>query len=119
MKKILVVEDTESIREELCDILRMEGYHVFEADNGKHGLKIAKQETIHLIISDIVMPEVDGLDFFKEINLNTKTKNIPFIFLSARANKETMKTAMGMGALDYIIKPVNPDDLLLVVNKNL
>jgi len=119
MKNILVVEDTASIREEVCEILKMEGFNVFEAENGMIGLDIAKKELPNLIISDIVMPELSGFDFFKEITDNISTMNIPIIFLSARADIESVNEAIEMGVVEYIIKPVSPDILINIVNKKL
>lgn len=116
MKNILVVEDTEAIREELCDILRMEGFSVFEAENGLDALDIAKKEIPNLIISDVLMPGLDGFQLYKELEKNSETKEIPFIFLSAKANKEAIIKGLRMGAQDYIIKPVSPDELLYAVN---
>jgi len=116
MKNILVVEDTEAIREELCDILRMEGFSVIEADNGIAALDIAKKEKLNLIISDVLMPGLDGFELYKELEKNNLTKEIPFIFLSAKANKDAIVKGLRMGAKDYIIKPVSPDELLFAVN---
>ena len=118
-KNILVIDDTAAIREEVCDILRMEGFGVFEAENGKIGLQIAKKELPNLILSDILMPELDGYELFDELAKDPSTKHIPIVFLSAKANKEAMVKGLRMGAKDYIIKPVSPDVLLSVVNEKI
>ena len=119
MKNILVIEDKSAIREEVCDILRMEGFDVFEAENGKVGLEIAKKEIPNLIISDILMPELNGFELYEELCKDELTKNIPIIFLSAKANKEAIIKGLRMGAEDYIIKPVSPDVLLCAVNNKI
>ena len=114
-KNILVVEDTIAIREEICDILRMEGFNVSEAENGKIGFQVAKKINPNLIITDILMPEMGGFELFDILSENTMTKKIPVIFLSAKANKETVNKGKALGCGEYIIKPVSPDDLLNVV----
>jgi len=112
---ILVIEDTSSIREEICDILRMEGFNVTEAENGQIGLNIAKQTTPDLIITDVLMPEMGGFELFDSLADNIKTQKIPVVFLSAKANKETVQKGKKLTGGDYIIKPVSPDTLLNVV----
>ena len=119
MKNILVIDDTLAIREEVCDILRMEGFDVFEAKNGIEGLNIAKKEIPNLIISDILMPELNGYELLEKLSKDERTKNIPIIFLSAKANKESLIKGLRMGAEDYIIKPVSPDVLLFAVNEKI
>ncbi len=114
-KNILVIEDANAIREEICDILRMEGFTVSEAENGKIGFQIAKATNPNLIITDILMPEMDGFQLFDILAKNSSTKEIPVIFLSAKANKEAVAKGKALGSGDYIIKPVSPDDLLNVV----
>jgi DNA-binding response OmpR family regulator len=119
MRKILIVEDTQAIREELFDIFTLEGYLVFEAENGKKGLKIALKENPNLIISDIRMPEMNGFEMFKKLKKNDKTKAIPLIFLSAKGEKEDIKTGMNHETQDYLTKPINVNDLLNAVEKKI
>ena len=119
MKNILVIEDKSAVLEEICDMLRMEEFNVFEAKNSKTGLKIAKKEIPNLIISDIIMPELNGFELFEELGKDKLTRNIPIIFLSAKANKETVIKGLRMGAENYIIKPVSPDVLLYAVNEKI
>ena len=119
MRKILVVEDTLAIREEVFDILILEGYRVFEAKDGKKGLEIALKENPDLIISDILMPEMSGFEMFEKLKKNDKTKAIPLIFLSAKGEKEDIKTGMNHGAQDYLTKPININDLLSAVEKKI
>jgi len=119
MKKILVVEDTQVIREEIRDILTMENFKVFEASDGIEGLESVKQAMPDLIISDISMPKLDGYEFLMELKKHVKTENIPFIFLSAKADLRDIRKGMNMGAEDYLTKPLSPDDLIIAVNKKL
>ena len=113
--KILVIEDTSVVREEICDILKMEGFGVFEATNGEEGVKIAKSTHLNLIISDIIMPGMDGFEVFETLSKDNITNKIPVIFLSAKANKEAVLKGKQLGCKDYIIKPVSPDVLLNIV----
>jgi two-component system sensor histidine kinase/response regulator len=112
MYKVLIVEDTLAIREEIYDILSMEGYDVFQAENGLIGFKVALKEHPDLIISDILMPALNGFEMFKKLQKNKKTERIPLIFLSAKAEKEDIRTGMNLGAEDYLTKPININDLL-------
>jgi len=119
MYKILIVEDTLVIREEVYDILSMEGYRVYQAENGKIGLEIAIKKQLDLIISDILMPELNGLEMFEKLKKNKKTANIPLIFLSAKGEKEDIRSGMIAGAEDYLVKPINTNELIKVVQNKL
>ncbi|NOZ34522.1 MAG: response regulator [Chlorobi bacterium] len=116
---ILVVEDTSAVREEICDILKMEGFNVTEAENGKQGLKLAQIVKPNLILSDIVMPEMNGFELYEKIQENSEINNIPVVFLSAKADKNILKKAKEMGTGEYIIKPVSPDTLIKTIKKEL
>lgn len=115
MYKILIVEDTLEIREEIADILMMEGYNVLQAENGRVGYEKALNENPDLIISDILMPELNGIEMFKKLKKEARTDSIPLIFLSAKAEKNDIRAGMNLGAEDYLSKPVNIDDLVNAV----
>ena len=115
MFRILIVEDTLTIREEIHDILVMEGYIVFEAENGGIGFEIALKERPDLIISDILMPKLNGFEMYKKLQNNKTTKLIPLIFLSAKAEKSDIRAGMNLGAEDYLTKPIDVEDLLNTV----
>ncbi|PKV65874.1 MULTISPECIES: response regulator [unclassified Polaribacter] len=119
MHKILIVEDTLSIREEVFDILTMEGYTVFQAENGEIGFEMALKEKPDLIISDILMPEMNGFEMFEKLHKEKKTKSIPLIFLSAKGEKRDIRIGMNLGAEDYLTKPVNIDDLMSAVENKI
>ena len=119
MKTILVVEDTKAVREEICDILRIEEYEVIEAVDGLKGLKAVNNKLPDLIITDILMPRLDGYKFIEELKSQDKTKNIPVIFLTAKAGKADKKQGMKLGVNDYLIKPLSPNDLLEAVSNKL
>jgi two-component system sensor histidine kinase/response regulator len=119
MYKILIVEDTLAIREEIFDILIMENYTVFQAKNGKTGFEIALKEEPDLIISDILMPELNGIEMFKKLQTDKKTRSIPLIFLSAKGEKKDIRNGMNLGAEDYLTKPINVNDLLNAVKNKI
>ena len=117
--KILIVEDTLIIKEEVYDILSLEGYEVFQAENGKIGYQVALKKLPDLIISDILMPKLNGFEMFEKLQKHKKTKNIPLIFLSAKGEKEDIRSGMNAGAEDYLVKPINTEELVKVVRNKL
>jgi light-regulated signal transduction histidine kinase (bacteriophytochrome) len=119
MHKVLIVEDTIAIREEVIDILIMEGYTVFQAENGRIGFEIALKENPDLIISDILMPELNGFMMFEKLQKDKRTRNIPLIFLSAKGEKEDIRTGMNLGAEDYLTKPINVNDLVNAIENKI
>jgi PAS domain S-box-containing protein len=119
VSKILVVEDSKIIREEICEILEFEGFEVIWAENGAKGLKKAKVTLPNLIISDISMPKLNGYQFLKELQKSSTTESIPFIFLSGKTELPDLRKGMNMGADDYLVKPINTDELIKVVKSKL
>ena len=116
MKKILVIEDEADILENLCELLETEGYLVEGACNGKEGVEYALRQTPDLIISDLMMPEMDGQEVLRIVRSNPETRLVPFIFLTARADKVDIREGMNRGADDYLTKPFNLDELLEAVS---
>ena len=119
MTKILVVEDSEVIREEICEILQFEDFDVIWAENGLQGLEQAKRELPNLILSDISMPKLNGYQFLAELQKSPITQSIPFIFLSGKNELPDLRKGMNMGADDYLIKPFNTAELIKVVKNKL
>jgi PAS domain S-box-containing protein len=119
MTKILVVEDSEIIREEICEILQFEDFDVIWAENGAQGLERAKKELPNLILSDISMPKLNGYQFLAELQKSSITQSIPFIFLSGKTELPDLRKGMNMGADDYLIKPFNTAELIKVVKNKL
>lgn len=119
MKKILVIEDHTDVRENIAEILDLAGYETFQAPHGKEGVRIAVQEIPDLIICDIMMPELDGYGVLHILNKRTDTSHIPFIFLSAKAEKEDFRKGMNMGADDYLTKPFDDKELLQTIELRL
>jgi DNA-binding response OmpR family regulator len=119
MKKILIIEDNQSIRENTAEILELANYHVFTAENGKIGISLALENKPDLIICDIMMPELDGYGVLNIVQHNPSLTNVPFIFLTARAESGDIRRGMGLGADDYIAKPFSPTDLLNSIDSRL
>lgn len=115
MKKILVIEDNPEMLENIAEILLLANYNVIKAENGKIGVKMAQTEIPDLILSDIMMPELDGYGVLYMLAANPVTAKIPFIFITAKADKADYRKGMGMGADDYITKPFDDIELLHAV----
>ncbi|MBP6618634.1 response regulator [Lacihabitans sp. CCS-44] len=112
MKRILLIEDNNEIRENTAEILELDGYEVITAENGKIGVELASNSKPDLIICDIMMPVLDGYSVLHLLSKNPETENIPFIFLTAKADRQDFRKGMEMGADDYITKPFDDVDLL-------
>ena len=119
MKKILLIEDNDHIRENTSEILEMSNYKVFSAENGKTGVELALREKPDLIICDIMMPVLDGYGVLHMVQKNTTTRNIPFIFLTAKTERSDLRKGMELGADDYITKPFSGTELLNAVEGRL
>jgi signal transduction histidine kinase/ligand-binding sensor domain-containing protein/DNA-binding response OmpR family regulator len=115
--RVLIVEDEQEIRTFLRDVLEPL-YEILEAENGMDGLEKAKSGNPDLIISDIMMPEMNGFAFCKQIKTNLNTSHIPVILLTARSGEESLMEGLNIGADDYLTKPFNPQ-LLIARIKNL
>jgi DNA-binding response OmpR family regulator len=119
MKKILVIEDEENIRENIYDVLSLNNFEIFTAENGIEGLRLAKQINPDLILCDIMMPLMDGYGVLNEIKSDEKFTLTPFIFISAKSNHDDISNGMNLGAVDYLIKPFLLQDLLNIVSLKL
>jgi len=115
MKKILVIEDQEEVRENICEILELSGYEVQSAENGKRGCEQAVHWLPDLILCDVMMPELDGFGLLKILQNRPETQMIPLIFLTAKVEPEDMRKGMGLGADDYLTKPFDDTQLLEAV----
>lgn len=115
MAKILVIEDEEAIRENILDLLEAENFESMGAANGKIGIKMAIAQIPDLILCDMMMPEIDGHGVLKALRSEPTTATIPFIFLTAKAEKTDIRLGMELGADDYITKPCTPQELLKAV----
>jgi len=112
MKKILIIEDNLDVRENLAEILELSNYDVETAENGKIGVEKALKNPPELIICDVMMPELDGFGVLHILGKKPATSDIPFIFLTAKAEKTDFRKGMNLGADDYITKPFDDVELL-------
>ncbi|MCL4246846.1 MAG: response regulator [Anaerolineae bacterium] len=119
MKKILVVEDASALRRDIIEMLGYEGFHVEGAENGQEGVERARHYRPDLIICDIMMPVMDGFDMLRELRKDQHTATIPFIFLTARAERMDMRQGMELGADDYVTKPFTASELIKTVQTRL
>ncbi len=119
MKKILLIEDDVSLRENTSELLELSGYEVITASNGKLGVDVAKQQMPHIIVCDIMMPEMDGYGVLKELSSCEGTKHIPFIFLSAKTEYKEIRKGMDLGADDYLTKPFEEEELMSAIESRL
>ncbi len=119
MEKILVIEDNGDVRRNIVDLLELAGYIITEASDGVEALKIVKDFKPDLVISDIMMPRMDGYTLLREFQNNSTTSLIPFIFLSAKTETQDIRKGMSWGADDYITKPYKANDLLQAVKTRL
>jgi signal transduction histidine kinase len=116
---ILVVEDDVLMAEGIADILSLEGYQVETAPNGRAALVKMQASTPDLILSDIMMPEMNGHEFCTLVRANPSWRTLPFIFLTALGQKLNHRKGLELGADDYLAKPFDPDDLLVAVRARL
>ncbi|NDJ86940.1 MAG: response regulator [Chloroflexi bacterium] len=115
MKKILVIEDTLAVLEEIVEMLEMEGFDALGASDGLQGIQMAREHMPALIVCDIMMPEIDGYEVLRELRGDSATATIPFIFLTARVEREDMRKGMELGADDYLTKPFSTEELLAAI----
>jgi DNA-binding NarL/FixJ family response regulator len=119
MKKILVIEDDSEMRRNIVIVLRLEKYQPIAAENGRVGIELAKREKPDLILCDVMMPELDGYGVLKALQEDTNTALTPFIFLTAKGEKDDLRSGMNLGADDYLTKPVAQADLLKAIEVRL
>ncbi|NET54634.1 MAG: diguanylate cyclase [Symploca sp. SIO2E6] len=111
-KTILVIEDQQAIRSNLLKILSHVGFQTIGAENGLEGVELANNHLPDLIVCDIMMPDMDGYDVLQELLQDPGTAKIPFIFLTAKADKSDIREGMNLGADDYLTKPFTSDELI-------
>ncbi len=119
MKKILLIEDNPDMRENTTEILEFAGYEMKSASNGREGVQMAREIQPDLILCDIMMPEMDGYGVLYLLNKDPKTAGIPFIFLTAKADKSEVRKGMNLGADDYLTKPYEEMELLDTIESRL
>lgn len=111
MTKILVIEDEKTVRYNLVEMLIAENFIAIGAPNGSIGIQLAKKEIPDLIVCDVMMPEMDGYRVLAELRADPITAKIPFIFLTAKADRTDQRQGMELGADDYLTKPFTRNEL--------
>lgn len=119
MEKILVIDDDPKIRGQTCALLRSEGYVTVEARNGREGVTLARDERPALVLCDITMPEMNGHRVIEALRGDSATAHLPFIFVTGWSERSDLRTGMNLGADDYLVKPVEPAELLAAVSARL
>jgi len=119
MKKVLIVDDDLTLRTAVIRYLQNRGYSVQEAASGAEALSLFEQNPPDIIVSDVMMPEMDGLEFCRRLRATRSGQLVPFIFLSSRKDVEDRVQGHQMGADDYLIKPFDPKELVAKIESQL
>ncbi|MCA9970962.1 MAG: hybrid sensor histidine kinase/response regulator [Anaerolineales bacterium] len=119
MSRVLLIEDEAAIREEVLDWLRFEGYEAVGAANGRLGLQMARETLPDLILCDITMPEMNGHEVLLEVRGSPDLSHVPFIFVTAAADRTAVRAGMNLGADDYLSKPFTRAEMLNAIQSQL
>jgi DNA-binding NarL/FixJ family response regulator len=119
MKKILVIEDEPEMRRNITTLLRYNDYEPIAAENGRQGVAAARREKPDLILCDVMMPELDGYGVLQALQADAALARTPFIFLTAKGEKDDLRSGMDLGADDYLTKPVANADLVRAIEARL
>ncbi|MBL0044223.1 MAG: response regulator [Flavobacteriales bacterium] len=119
MRTILLIEDDADMRDNTAEILELADYRVLKADNGRRGVEIARKEVPDLVLCDIMMPDLDGYGVLHMLSRIPATAEVPFIFLSAKAERSDVRKGMELGADDYLTKPFEEGELLNAIEGRL
>ena len=119
MKKILVIEDEPEMRRNITTLLRYYDYEPVAAANGREGVEAARRDRPDLILCDVMMPELDGYGVLQALQTETALARIPFIFLTAKGEKNDLRSGMDLGADDYLTKPVANAELVSAIEARL
>ncbi len=116
-KTILAVDDSASMRQMIKLTLRNAGYDVIEAGDGQEGLSQARRATVHMILTDLNMPVMDGMVFIRELRKSPAHMGIPIVFVTTESDAEKKSQAKAAGATAWITKPFKPEQLVAVARK--
>ena len=119
MTTLLLIEDNPILRRNIAEMLTLEGYRLLVAADGATGLEIARADRPDLLLCDIMMPGIDGYEVLAQLRADPATTSLPFIFLTAKGDLPDLRIGMGLGADDYLTKPVARLDLLTAVRTRL
>lgn len=116
-KKIMIVDDSASVRQMVSFTLAQAGYDVYEAEDGKDALEKFDGNSTNLMITDIYMPHMDGIELIREVRANPHNKFVPIIVLTTESQIKRKNEAKSAGATGWIVKPFRPEQLVMVVRK--
>jgi len=119
MKRILIIEDEPEMRRNITALLRFHDYEPIEAENGRVGVARAQREKPDLVLCDVMMPELDGHGVLQALQQDEDLSVVPFIFLTAKGEKDDLRSGMNLGADDYLTKPVPNADLISAIEARL
>jgi len=119
MKKILVIEDEPEMRRNITALLRYYDYEPIAAENGPKGVEAARRTKPDLILCDVMMPEMDGYGVLQTLQTDPELARVPFIYLTAKGEKDDLRCGMNLGADDYLTKPVANADLIRAIEARL
>ncbi|GAB5562481.1 MAG: response regulator transcription factor [Synoicihabitans sp.] len=119
MARILVVDDDPRLRRQCVALLQAEGFETSEAENGRRALDLAREVPPDLVICDVNMPSMNGHAALEAVRADRKLANTPFIFLTANGDMTDLRVGMNLGADDYLVKPVDPEQLIAAINARL
>lgn len=119
MTTILLVEDDAVLLENIALELEMQGYEVKQASNGKQALEWLEDRSVELVISDIAMPDMNGLELLERVRGDAQLARMPFIFLSAFSNEDSKRKAKELGVDGYVVKPFQPSELTRIIQDTL
>lgn len=116
-RTILLVDDDIFLVDIMAFTFKQSGFEIIKAHNGKEALEVLEKEKIDLILTDIMMPVMDGFELARNVKDNPNHKHMPIIFLTAKSNIEDKNKGFSLGINDYVVKPFNLKDLVSRINK--
>lgn len=119
MVRVLVIEDEAAILENILELLSFAGHDGIGATSGQEGIRMAHEQQPDLVITDILMPDIDGYAVARELSSNENTRHIPFIFMSAHNDQESRKRGIDLGAKGYLVKPFSDLELFDIVEQSI
>jgi two-component system chemotaxis response regulator CheY len=116
-KVVLTVDDSKTIREMVSFTLKNHGFEVLEAEDGQQALSVLGDKDVHVIITDLNMPNMDGFELMRQLRANPKYKFVPILMLTTESDDAKKAIGKEAGATGWIVKPFNPEKLIQIVNK--
>jgi CheY-like chemotaxis protein len=118
-KHILIVDDDEMVRMALVELLKPEGYFLDEASSGKEALEKINRDKYDLMMFDIIMPEMDGIELCRRVRTKEEYKDIPIVFLTAKSREQDKAKGLEAGANLFLSKPISPEKLLNIISETI